>query len=143
MNIADPLSRLCEYLKSPFKGGDEHIHQTVEQARPHMIPMMTIIDASGSDKEINDVKNGVYDKEWHESVKGYKIFENEFCFYGNILLRGTRIVLPQKLRKDVVAAAHEGHPGIVAMKGRLRSKVWWPRIDKDAENIYIYYSSLD
>lgn len=125
VNIADPLSRLCEYLKSPFKGGDEHIHQIAEQARPHMIPMMTIIDASGSDKEINDVKNGVYDKEWHESVKGYKIFENEFCFYGNILLRGTRIVLR------------------CVMKGRLRSKVWWPRIDKDAENIYIYYSSLD
>lgn len=39
------------------------------------------------------------------------------------------------MRKNVLDAAHEGHPGIVAMKGRLRSKVWWPQIDKDAENI--------
>ena len=29
--------------------------------------------------------------------------------------------------------AHEGHPGIVMMKKRLRSKVWWPGIDKDSE----------
>ena len=29
--------------------------------------------------------------------------------------------------------AHEGHPGIVMMKKRLRSKVWWPDIDKDSE----------
>lgn len=33
-----------------------------------------------------------------------------------------------------MAAAHEGHPGIVAMKTRLRSKVWWPKIDTDAEH---------
>ena len=28
---------------------------------------------------------------------------------------------------------HEGHPGVVSMKQRLRSKVWWPGIDREAE----------
>ncbi|KAJ0176070.1 hypothetical protein K1T71_008244 [Dendrolimus kikuchii] len=135
VNIADPLSRLCEDLQLPSRREDEHVHQIVEQARPCAISMSAIMEASGSDKEMNAVKKGVYEKEWHESVKGYKIFENELCFYENILLRGNRIVIPQILRKNVLDAAHEGHPGIVAMKGRLRSKVWWPRIDKDAENL--------
>lgn len=51
------------------------------------------------------------------------------------MLRGNKIVIPTELRKQVLSSAHEGHPGIVAMKGRLRTKVWWPKIDKDAENM--------
>ena len=31
--------------------------------------------------------------------------------------------------------AHEGHQGIVKTKVRLRSKVWWPGLDKDVENL--------
>lgn len=29
--------------------------------------------------------------------------------------------------------AQEGHQGIVKMKERQRSKVWWPGVDKDVE----------
>lgn len=32
-----------------------------------------------------------------------------------------------------MALGHEGHPGIVVMKQRLRSKLWWPGMDKDIE----------
>lgn len=134
-NIADPLSRLCRLVDFRSKGEDEHVHQIVEEARPRAIPMSAIIEASVNDEEIRQVKKGIYEKEWNESLNNYKIFESELCFYGDILLRGNRIVIPGKLRKGVLDSAHEGHPGIVAMKGRLRSKVWWPRIDKDTENL--------
>lgn len=33
------------------------------------------------------------------------------------------------------AVGHEGHQGIVKTKQRLRTKVWWPRINKDAEQL--------
>lgn len=134
-NIADPLSRLCKYPNASLRGEDKYVHQIVEHSRPHAISMRDIIENSGNDPEVCCVKKGIYDNSWDESVRGYKIFENELCFYGNVLLRGNKLVIPRKLRKDVLDAAHEGHPGIVAMKGRLRSKVWWPRIDKDAEAI--------
>ncbi|CAB0032933.1 unnamed protein product [Trichogramma brassicae] len=52
-----------------------------------------------------------------------------------MLLRGNRIVIPGGLRQQVLQAAYEGHPGIVAMKNRLRTQVWWPKMDKDAENM--------
>lgn len=42
--------------------------------------------------------------------------------------------MPISLRDRVFALAHEGHPGITVMKRRLRSKVWWPKIDQGAEN---------
>ena len=48
-------------------------------------------------------------------------------------IRGTRIVIPESLRDRVLELGQEGHPGIEIMKQRLRTKVWWPEIDKDAE----------
>ena len=43
------------------------------------------------------------------------------------------MVIPRALRSRLLGIAHEGHPGIVQMKQRLRTKVWWPKIDRDAE----------
>lgn len=135
-NVADSLSRLPQSTNIPEgTREDDYVHQIVENARPCAIPMKDIIDHSETDAEICCVKKGIYDKEWNDLAKGYKIFENELCFYGNVLLRGNRLVIPCALRKKVLDTAHEGHPGIVALKGRLRSKVWWPRIDKDAEGL--------
>ena len=31
--------------------------------------------------------------------------------------------------------AHEEHQGIVKTKNRLRTEVWWPKIDKEAEEL--------
>ncbi|KAG7304923.1 hypothetical protein JYU34_010335 [Plutella xylostella] len=133
-NIADPLSRLCKEVNSISEDKD-YVNQIIQIAKPQAIRLKELTDHSEKDAEIQSVKRGIYHGEWDESVKKYKIFENELCFYENILLRGNRIVVPEKLKKQVLDAAHEGHPGIVAMKGRLRSKVWWPRIDKDAETM--------
>ena len=35
---------------------------------------------------------------------------------GKLVLRGTRIVIPESLRDRILKVAHEGHPGIVNMK---------------------------
>ena len=58
---------------------------------------------------------------------------SELCSIGQLILRGTRIVIPKKLRPRVLSLAHEGHLGIVGTKQKLRSKVWWPGMEKDAE----------
>ncbi|PFX17891.1 Uncharacterized protein K02A2.6 [Stylophora pistillata] len=39
------------------------------------------------------------------------------------------------LRGEVLRLAHHGHQVIVKMKARLRTKVWWPKIDSDAERM--------
>ena len=33
----------------------------------------------------------------------------------------------------VLTIGHEGHLGVVSMKQRLRTKVWWPKLEKDVE----------
>jgi len=52
---------------------------------------------------------------------------------GQLVLRGTRIVLPSKLRPQAIPLAHKGHLGIIGTKQNLRRKVWWPGIDKATE----------
>ena len=44
-------------------------------------------------------------------------------------------MIPRALQQRVLELAHEGHQGIVKTKCRLRSKVWWPKIDADAERL--------
>ncbi|GBP67401.1 Uncharacterized protein K02A2.6 [Eumeta japonica] len=135
-NVADSLSRLSKDAeKSPIQLKDNHICQIVDFARPRAVSLKEIIESSMNDQEILNVKEGLYSNIWKDDVKLYKIFQNELCFHEGILLRGTRIVIPSELRKRVLDAAHEGHPGIVSMKARLQTKVWWPRCDKSAENI--------
>lgn len=52
----------------------------------------------------------MFHNKWETNVNNYKVFQQELCFYGKILLRGNRIVIPKKL-------------------------VWWPKIDNDVDKI--------
>lgn len=135
-NIADSLSRLCRLQGTSNQNITEtYIHQVAEGSRPIAVSLEEIMEASKQDTEILKVREGLYNNKWDEEVKNYKLFQSELCFYDGILLRGTRIVIPKTLRCRVLTAAHEGHPGIVQMKARLRTKVWWPRYDKETENL--------
>ncbi|XP_043471652.1 uncharacterized protein K02A2.6-like [Leptopilina heterotoma] len=135
MNIADPLSRLCMTpYATPFDN-EHHVNQIVQYARQIALSLKTISDTSQTDQDFLLIQEGLTNNNWNPQVNNYRLFESELWLHDNILLRGNKIVIPTKLRAQVLAAAHEGHPGIVNMKARLRTKVWWPKIDKDAENV--------
>ena len=45
------------------------------------------------------------------------------------------MVIPLSFRGEMLRLAHEGHQGIVKTKSQLRTKVWWPKMDHDAEQV--------
>jgi hypothetical protein len=49
-------------------------------------------------------------------------------------LRGQRILIPASLQQQVIQLAHVGHRGIVSTKKLLRSKVYFPNMDRLVEN---------
>lgn len=64
----------------------------------------------------------------------YLSISAELSVVNGVLLRGHKIAILVFLRDHVVRLAHEGHQGIVKTKHRLRTKVWWPDIDEQAES---------
>jgi hypothetical protein len=137
-NIADPLSRL---LKDKVKGQDapEHVHGAEEYVRfvavnatPNARTTRDIEEASADDEELALVRHALETGRF-DAVKSYAPMSGELCTIGQLVLRGTRIVMPTKLRPCTIACAHEGHLGIVGTKNNLRSKVWWPGMDKAVE----------
>lgn len=135
-NIADPLSRLLKQIDTQTNASEEieeYIRWIVSYAEPKAIKIDEINEFSARNDAILAVKTALNGNQWLEKAIAFKPFANELCFAGNILLRGTRIVMPQDLREQTLQLAHEGHPGMTVMKRRLRAKVWWQKMDMHTE----------
>ena len=134
-NIADPLSRLISSTNESIEhkhGSDEYVQFIAVNATPNALTTRQVEEISKDDAELSDlreaIETGRYDK-----CKPYAPVAGELCVIGYLVLRGTRLVLPEKLRPQALALAHEGHLGIVGTKQALRTKIWWPAMDKAAE----------
>lgn len=90
-------------------------------------------EVSKRDEELVRIRRFIKEGEWEKSCVDYFPFRDEFCSIGYLVLRGSRIVIPRSLRKQCVQLAHQGHLGIVGTKQQLRTKVWWPGMDKEVE----------
>ena len=70
-----------------------------------------------------------------DCLPAYKMVWDELSVCDDMLMRGNRLVIPERLRGKVLDLAHEGHQGIVRTKQRLRCSVWWPGVDVEVERL--------
>ena len=59
-------------------------------------------------------------------AKKYVPYRSELNVVDDILLMGSRIVIPSSLRPDILSKLHEGHQGITKYCELARDAVWWP-----------------
>ena len=138
-NIADALSRLNFKTQRDIREIHDYVRAVVETSVPAALSTREIEIPSATDAEISAVKDCVRTGNWENCpIPAYLHMKDELCVYGDILLCGTRIIIPRILREKVTKLAHEGHQGIVKTKARLRTKVWWPKIDK-MQRTYVKY----
>ena len=135
---ADPLSRLLKVdmaQQSEFsKMAEEHVRFVAINSTPKAMTTHDVERASSDDAELQQLRECIDTGRWTDCPdKLYAAIGGELCVIGQLVLRGSRIVMPRKLRPQALALAHEGHLGIVGTKQALRSKVWWPGIDRAVE----------
>lgn len=132
-NIADSLSRMLSGETGEKNEAEEYIRFIAENAAPAALSIKKIEEESAKDGEISALRVCILTDNWSNLPPAYKMVRKELAVIGKLVLRGTRLVIPIILRKQILALAHEGHQGIVKCKQRLRTKVWWPGVDKEVE----------
>lgn len=136
-NIADALSRLVKQSPpsdSLSKAAEDYVRFIAVEATPDALTPKEVEIASAQDEVFAEVRECIATGDWSKcSIKAYSVVKSELCTIGKLIMRGTRIVIPQSLRGKIITLAHEGHLGIVGTKQNLRSRVWWPGIDRETE----------
>ena len=132
--IADTLSR-AHVEETAADKEDEYEVLMVTPIAPHR--MVELKKETASDPQLakltTSIKNG-----WPESVKEtdaeiqeFFNFREQLIIQDDIVYKGERIVVPSTLRSDYLKQIHQGHPGLVAMKNRVRDIFYWPSLSRD------------
>ena len=137
-NAANALSRL-PIDSSPdaaIKQTEEYARTIVADAIPAALTPRQVERESERDPTLQLVRHAITSGDWSK-LQGttYKAVRDELWIMGQLVMRGNKVVMPEKLWNQTIQLAHEGHQGMVRTKSRLREKVWWPNLDKQVEKL--------
>lgn len=140
LNIADPSSRLAESIPVAFDEGrngtdmgtiDADVSEVATEVG--VMTLEEVREATATDTELQSVREGLQTGRWKEELLRYKVLQGELYENDSLLMRADRVVVPRSLRSKALAIAHEGHPGMTTMRRMLRERIWWPKMDREAE----------
>ena len=68
-------------------------------------------------------------------LKKYWKIREDLSVQEGLLLRGVRLVIPKKLRDEILGTIHSGHKGESKCHARARESVWWPGITEEIKEM--------
>ena len=156
-NPTDYLSRhpVDSYSLHNCKQAEAYVNFISHFATPKAMSLSEIKRETASDPTMQELAKLIRTQCWYllknssytENLRQVNVDVNELTLFrnvsmeltvnndDNVILRNTRLVIPQVLRKRVLALSHIGHMGIEKVKQLLREKVYFPGIDKAAEDM--------
>ncbi len=133
-NPADFLSRHPVPRTKPHTNvADTYVNILTVTAVPQALTVSEVGEATSKDAVLCLVGEAIQTGQWSNiQLKQFKLIKDDLAmdYDNNVLLRGTRIVIPISLTKRVIQIAHEGHQGQAKTKSLLREHVWFPDMDK-------------
>ena len=113
------------------KMADEYVNFIVRHAIPKSMTLDEIRHATDNDRVLKALRAAIRLNRWDaETVKPFRQVKEELLIdRSNIVLRGSRIVIPESLHQKAIDLAHTSHQGLEKTKALLREKIWFPGID--------------
>ena len=134
---ADCLSRLPLPTYSPIGNYDDAAVFNICQVEALPVHAPQLMAATRSDRQLSKVlhyaRHG-WPEQVPEELHPYWRKRDELVVEGDCVMWGTRVIVPDKLRKRVIDELHRAHLGVVKMKALARSHVWWPGLDQQIED---------
>ena len=148
LHVPDMLSRACSVTNKPSVSeklltdeADYQIHMVIQNLKCSDSMHLKLKNETVNDLElaqvINYIKDGWpnYITDCPDYVKLYWPHRADLCLYDGYVLYHDRIVIPKALRAEILARIHTGHQGRERCKRLARSAVFWPRINRDIDDI--------
>lgn len=134
-NPADVLSRMpLPHTCTKPSVADEYVNFLAGHSVPKSMTLTEIQEFTSNDPELQAVSQHVTSGAWERGSPYYMVRQELAVTPEGVVLRGHRIVMPTALRERTLSLAHQGHQGIVKTKQHLRTKVWWPHMDRDVDD---------
>ena len=72
-----------------------------------------------------------------EECRRYWNVRSQLALDDGFIVYGCRLLIPSRMRHDILQQLHDSHQGSVRTKQRARLVVYWPGIDNDIDNIIL------
>ena len=138
-NPADALSRLPAPVTEA--ADDESITVAAVEAHLQAVTREELVTASRADSQLQQLAEQIphaWPRRYRDCSAALKPFyrcREELGVVEDVVVRGERLLVPASLRPRLLAAAHEGHQGMVRSKQRIRQHFWWPGLDAEVEEM--------
>ncbi|XP_060595124.1 uncharacterized protein K02A2.6-like [Ruditapes philippinarum] len=128
---------------------EQYISFITDNALPDALKLSDVAKATETDCILSCVRNALEQNDWKTQKiakldENFRLYENlnknqelavAYTEDGFVLLRGTKLCLPESLQKQTVMLSQEGHQGQSTCKGLLREYCWFPHMDRMVEEI--------
>ena len=148
LHVPDMLSRACSVTSKPSVSeklltdeADYQIHMVIQNLKCSDSMHLKLKNETVNDLELAQVINYIEDgwpnyiTDCPDYVKLYWPHRADLCLYDGYVLYHDRIVIPKALRAKILSRIHTGHQGRERCKRLARSAVFWPRINRDIDDI--------
>ena len=140
--LADCLSRLGDQ-KDTIKLPKIYVYQISQQLPARSDKLQELQEATQADDELALLKYTIMSgwptmiKEIPQVLQPYWTFREELTIEDGLILKGTRIVIPNKKHEAILNQIHDSHLGLNKHKLHAKQTVYWPGLNDQLEKLVL------